>query len=1031
MVGFSGKGRKSLGYKLNVATAFLAVVVCLLVSLYYQADMRERIKDQARHEMVDLLNSLNLALETRASRTDLQRVVLALSTKESITRMSLVSEDRIVADNHSEYLGRTVAEVYGDNIRKLIGDALTQSNNVELHMMDGIFHQSSRLYLISPEVQRLRPYALYVAYNTAPLEVEARADLIEFVVIQSLGFLLLLGINTLVQQRVVLAPISAIRRQIVADHQREISLESDDEFGLLVDSYNASIKQRIAQEKELEDSRRYIDAVTNVIPVQLAYVDASRCYRFINKRYLQWLEKSEEEVLGHLVADVLPAPIEELVRPYQQRVLEGQQQVFESDIERSGEEVRYIQATYVPDFNGEGEVVGFFACIEDLSRIKANERKIESYAQELEFNNWALMDAREKAEAASRSKADFLACMSHEIRTPMNGVIGILSLLGRTELSIQQRHYVSVASSSAESLLTLLNDILDFSKIESGKFEIEEIPFDLVKLLDEFVQPLAIRAEDKGLKMLLDVSGIHVRWVRGDPSRLRQVLVNLVGNAIKFTEMGWIAIRVQAQREASSGLRLDVSIEDTGIGIPKDKQDQLFSPFTQADSSTTRHFGGTGLGLSIARRLCELMDGDIKVISAEDAGSTFKFHIHLKPDVANHSRSWPPVLPCGRVFMAGELGASERMLMELFSGWKLQVKSFNGREGLEASLGLQESDWLIYSVPQHLASINAELDWLSDLGQQQHCQVLAVISHQQQLSLQADAQPKCQFICRPPQTLALVDILSGGGVEEEHRFETAERHFEDSAQILLVEDNKVNQMVALGMLRNLGLHHVDVAFNGLEALSALQHKNYDIILMDCLMPEMDGYQATVAIRLGDAGEQCKDIPIIAMTANAMKGDKEQCLEAGMNDYVAKPLEIGVLSEVLQRYLSAQHMQPSDEEGEVLVTPEELFDRHCALQLMSGDEQLLGDILTVFVEEMMVYREAFETAMDRKDFAAVRTAVHSIKGAASNLCMGPLAAVAKEMEVAARNLQWEFLADNRERFLATLQDTLEQSQVQSA
>ncbi|WP_372870598.1 ATP-binding protein [Shewanella sp.] len=937
----------------------------------------------------------------------------------------MISGEQIVADNHAEYIGRSVADIYGENIRRLIGDTLKQTPTAEPQLIDKIFHQSARLYLISPEIQRLRPYVLYVAYNTEPLEVEVRADLIKLVVIQSLGFLLLLGINTLVQQRVVLGPISSIRKQISADHHQEIVHKSDDEFGLLVDSYNESIHQRNTQAKELEDSRRYIDAVTNVIPVQLAYVDAARCYRFINKRYLQWLDKSSEEVLGHLVADVLPADVEELVRPYQERALAGNQQVFESEIEQGVDDIRYFQATYVPDFNSKNHVVGFFACVEDLSRVKANERKIEKYAQELEFNNWALMEAREKAEAASRSKADFLACMSHEIRTPMNGVIGILSLLGRTELSSQQRHYVSVASSSAESLLTLLNDILDFSKIESGKFEIEEIPFDLIKLLDEFVQAQALRAEEKGLKLLLDVSGVHVRWVLGDPSRLRQVLVNLVGNAIKFTEIGWIAVRVRTLREAHNGLSLYVSIEDTGIGIAIDKQDQLFTPFTQADSSTTRHFGGTGLGLSIARRLCELMDGNIKVISALDAGSTFKFHIRLKPDPNEAYQDWPPRLPCRHILMAGELGAAEQMLIELFNSWALSLTTLNGREGVENGLSQQNSDWLIYSVPQHISAIDDELTWLASAAKQ-HPNVLAIISHQQQLNLSSNMELPCHFICRPPQTLNLMSLLSGKANLVETQSDDHKHHFEGKATILLVEDNKVNQMVAMGMLNNLGLQHVDIAANGLEALSALQHQHYDIILMDCLMPEMDGYQATVAIRLGEAGEHCKDIPIIAMTANAMKGDKEQCLEAGMSDYLSKPLEIHALSEMLQRYLNTATMPLQlSAEGDIVSTAK-LFDRDKALQLMSGDEQLLNDIVSVFIEEMTQYRETFEAAMTKRDFAALRNAAHSIKGAASNLCMNPLAQVAKEMELAARNLQWEFLTSNQDRFFVILQQTLSQS-----
>ncbi|ABL98279.1 ATP-binding protein [Shewanella amazonensis] len=1016
-------GGKSLGYKLNMATALLAIGVCLLVGLYYQNDVSERIRDVARHEMADLVNSLNLALETKANRSDVQRVMGALSTKESIRRISLIEGEKITADNHAQHIGRTVAESFGSQVQQLIRNTRTKNSDDPFLEKDGVIHQTALLYLISPERQRLRPFVLYVAYDPAALEQAAQKGFMEFILIQSLGFMLLLFINTLVQQKVVLGPINAIRRQIEADPQSELALKADDELGLLVESYNASIRQRIMQAKELEDSRRYIDTVINVIPVQLAYVDASRCYRFINRRYLVWLGKSEAEVLGRSVTDVLPPPVEELIVPYQLRALQGNQQVFDAEFDD-----KYFQATYVPDVTNDGEVVGFFACVEDLTPIKANERKIESYALELEHKNADLVEAREKAEAASRIKADFLACMSHEIRTPMNGVLGILSLLEKTELSIQQKHYLDVASTSAESLLTLLNDILDFSKIESGKFEIDEVPFDLIQLLDDFIQPFAIRAEAKGLKLLLDISGIHLRWVRGDPGRIRQVLVNLVSNAIKFTEVGWIAVRVQASEDTANGVSLMVSIEDTGIGISKDKQEVLFSPFTQADSTTTRHFGGTGLGLSIAKRLCELMDGDIRVISAEDAGSTFKFHLRLKSEAASGAE-WPPALNCRAPLLAGELGASERMLFELLDSWQLRPALLESNTELAQTPALAAADWLIYSVPEHLVSITQELQKMAAFATEKGLKFLAIISHRQQIGLAPTILSSCHYLCRPMQALKLVDILSDSDGNDVVLPDDTQSQLNDSAQILLVEDNKVNQMVALGMLRNLGLKHVEVVTNGLQALAALQHRQYDLILMDCLMPEMDGYQATQAIRKGEAGQKHKDIKIVAMTANAMKGDRETCLEAGMNDYIAKPLHQAEVARVLERYipLDSTSCAPSNP----LSADTLLFDRHCALELMSGDSELLGDILKVFAEEMAVYLEAFESAMGRRDFAAVRTAVHAIKGAAGNLCMSPLAGVAKEMEMAARRLDWVYLEAHQAEFIDVLRRTLEQSQLPTA
>ncbi|MBT1446188.1 response regulator [Shewanella sp. JM162201] len=1025
MVGLPGKGRQSLGYKLNMATVLMAAVVTVLVGFYYRANMREQIANQVHHEMLDLVSSLNLALEARAAQADAQRVLAALATKDSIQQMSLMLGDTIVADSHSQHVGRSVVSVYGDEVLQRANDVLKRKRQQTYQSNDGLVHQFELIHLISEEKQRLRPYVVYVAYSTVELEQAARSNLIEVMAIQIISFLLLLAINTLVQQRVLLGPINRIRRQIVADPQHPIESASTDELGLLVDSYNDSILQRIAQAKELAHSRRYIDNVTDVIPVMLAYIDAGRCYRFVNRRYLQWLDKEPDEVLGHLVADILPPDIERVVNPHLEQALAGNIQQFEMEQEGFDSELCYFQATYVPDFDEEEKVIGFFACIEDLSRIKINERKIEGYAQELEFNNWALMDAREKAEAAARSKADFLACMSHEIRTPMNGVLGILSLLDETELSSQQHHYVSLASSSAGSLLALLNDILDFSKIESGKLEIEEISFDLIKLLDDFLQPLAIRAEDKGLKLLLDVSGVHQRWVKGDPSRIRQILINLVGNAIKFTEIGWIAIRVQLLVESSHSLRLEVSIEDTGIGIAKDKLEQLFSPFTQADSSTTRHFGGTGLGLSIAKRLCELMGGDIRVLSVPSIGSTFSFNVLLQADTSVDN-NWPPALAHHRVLLGGELGASERMLMDLLGAWQMELKSVDGHPKNAKSYHLDEGDYFLYSVPAHLSQVRDELGWLERFGQDNKLHAIAIISHRQMLDLPEAVIAGANLLCRPVQIQRLSELLSGGDSAPQTGGKKLTAHFQAKVRLLLVEDNKVNQLVALGMLKNLGLETVDVANNGLEGLATLQQADYDLILMDCLMPEMDGYQATTAIRAGDAGAKYRDIPIIAMTANAMKGDREQCLAAGMTDYIAKPLDIDAVAKVLSQYVSAVDgagmikgaASPTESVQEVL------FDREQALKMLSGDAELLQDILLVFREEMAVHRDAFVSAMAQRNVVAVRNAAHSIKGAAGNLSMKALAKSARDMEQAAREQDWSFIEQQQDDFLILLENTLE-------
>lgn len=419
--------------------------------------------------------------------------------------------------------------------------------------------------------------------------------------------------------------------------------------------------------------------------------------------------------------------------------------------------------------------------IVDLAHKKNEIKKInQNLESTIEIRTKELIEAKQIAENSARSKSEFLAVMSHEIRTPMNGVFGMLELLEETELNPTQRHYIEVARSSTTSLLNLINDILDFSKIDAGKMELEMVEFDLLQELETFVRSIAFNTQGKGLKILLNTDNVTHRNVIADSGRLRQILTNLVGNAVKFTHEGEIRINVSLQPETTALARLYIDVIDTGVGIPVDRIDSLFEAFIQADGSTTRQYGGTGLGLSITKNLCQLMGGSIKAANNKETGSTFSVDLQV------------------------QLGSDKPIIAER-------------------------------------------------------------------------------------------NALSNDHV------------WPESTRILVVDDNEVNLLVAQSYLEAFGIH-VDIALSGHEAIELIQkcgeHQPYSMVLMDCLMPKMDGYETTSKIRSGDAGNDNKTIPIIAMTANALSGDREKCIASGMNDYITKPVTKKVLQAALKKWIES-------------------------------------------------------------------------------------------------------------------------------
>jgi len=759
------------------------------------------------------------------------------------------------------------------------------------------------------------------------------------------------------------------------------------------------ISRRLKAEKSIRESEELFRLLSSAAPIGIVRCDREGRIVYANQRWGEMTGRAPDSALGcGWMEPIHPDDHADVEREWKAAIELGTELKNQTRFVTPDGTIVWIEWQSRVLRGPDGTPIGFVGVLEDITGRRAGEAK--------------LLEAKQAAEAANEAKSQFLANVSHEIRTPMNGILGMTELALETPLSAEQREYLGMVQGCAVSLLEIIDDVLDFSKIENGKIELETIPFSILDCAENSLQPVAVRAQQKGLGLEWYIRGELPEWVEGDPTRLRQVLINLLGNAVKFTEQGEVTLGIEYLHGDGESASAKFSVTDTGIGIPPENRAKIFEAFQQSDNSVTRQYGGTGLGLSISARLIALMGGELQLESEVGKGSTFSFGLHwkrAKKEEARYREEWGQhKLPAGRILVTDDREAGRDLIRWLTRRWAVETVTAGSVEEAVALYEKSAEEGRPYEVA--LIDLNlAAKDGYELAKEIRGCSphdATAIVMMSSAPSFVEDPRANdyqiFQRLTKPLRRMALWECLRSALQGDEREAETANKALNvisgPGRRILVVEDNEVNQKLAKKLLEKMG-HEVSLAANGAEACEEIQHHEFDLVLMDLQMPVMGGLQATRKIRENEQGTG-RHTPIVAMTAHAAAQDQRRCEEVGMDGYVSKPIRTEFLRSEIERVTGGDmRKQPMEKAAE---QPRQLdWDLKELMERLGGDQEFLRELLVMFREDVRMNLEKSRTAIGGGDYGGLSRTAHTMKGMLRNLSMGAAAETAAALEESSR------------------------------